>query len=80
MIAHRTDTDSAPRLPLRAARGFRSTCAHCAAPDTRMRLGVLQLLALIEHPDALPPELALRAAAQLMELTRTHRGLFRFCD
>ena len=68
-------TDS---VPLDFGRSIRPTCARCVEPDTRARLGMLQLLALIEHPDALPSDLALRAATQLLELTRTHRGLFRF--
>ena len=45
-------------------------CPHCAdgrnAAGAR-RVRVLQLLALIEHPDALPPEAALRIAGELLE-------------
>jgi len=45
-------------------------CPHCA--DGRnaawaRRVRVLQLLALIEHPDALPPAAALRVAGELLD-------------
>lgn len=41
---------------------------------------MLQLLALIEHPEALPPEHALRLAAALLGLTRARREFFRSGD
>jgi hypothetical protein len=34
---------------------------------------VLQLLALVEHPDALPAEAALRLAGEILELIRVER-------
>ena len=37
------------------------------------RVHVLQLLALIEHPDALPTEAALRLAGEILELIRVGR-------
>jgi hypothetical protein len=46
-------------------------CASCTdrTGNGRERLRQLQLLALLEHPDALPAELALRLAAELLALT-----------
>lgn len=44
-------------------------CPHCAdglGPDLARRQRVLQLLALIEHPTALPPDAALRIAQELL--------------
>jgi hypothetical protein len=44
-------------------------CPHCADgidPDLARRKRVLQLLALIEHPTALPPDAALRIAQELL--------------
>jgi hypothetical protein len=40
---------------------------------------VLQLLALLEHPTALPGDLALRLAGQLLRLTEPERAILR-CD
>jgi hypothetical protein len=40
---------------------------------------VLQLLALLEHPTALPGDLALRLAGQLLRLTQPERLILR-CD
>ena len=40
---------------------------------------VLQLLALVEHPDALPADAALRLGGEIMALIRADRGLRR-CD
>jgi hypothetical protein len=37
------------------------------------RAHVLQLLALVEHPDALPAEAALRLAGEILELIREER-------
>jgi hypothetical protein len=48
------------------------TCPHCADgadPDLARRKRVLQLLALIEHPTALPPDAALRIAQDLLAWT-----------
>jgi len=47
-------------------------CSHCADgidPDLVRRKRVLQLLALIEHPTALPPDAALRIAQELLAWT-----------
>ena len=47
-------------------------CPHCADgldPDLARRKRVLQLLALIEHPTALPPDAALRIAQELLAWT-----------
>ena len=44
-------------------------CPHCADRHDAAwarRVRVLQLLALIEHPHALPPEAALRIAGELL--------------
>ncbi|WP_298284790.1 hypothetical protein [Acidocella sp.] len=44
-------------------------CPHCAdgsGPLHARRARILHLLALIEHPDALPPEDALRIAGELL--------------
>ena len=44
-------------------------CPHCADgadPDLSRRKRVLQLLALIEHPTALPADSALRIAQELL--------------
>ena len=43
------------------------------------RAYVLQLLALVEHPDALPAEAALRLGREVMALVRAEPGAFR-CD
>ena len=43
------------------------------------RARVLQLLALVEHPDALPADAALRLGREIMMLTRPESGLRR-CD
>lgn len=63
-----------------AGRGHRYACAHCAVGGTHERTKVLQLLALLEHPKALPPELALGVAAQLLRLMRPLRAFFRSDD
>lgn len=43
------------------------------------RAHVLQLLALVEHPDALPADAALRLGREIMMLIRPEPGLLR-CD
>ena len=43
------------------------------------RVHVLQLLALVEHPDALPADAALRLGGEIMALIRADRSLRR-CD
>jgi hypothetical protein len=48
-------------------------------PVTASQSRVLQLLALLEHPDALPADLALRLAGQLLEVTQPERPALR-CD
>jgi hypothetical protein len=47
---------------------WRHSCAYCTgrSGDERERLRQLQLLALIEHPAALPAENALRVARELL--------------
>ncbi|MGH1569471.1 hypothetical protein ACRAWG_00885 [Methylobacterium sp. P31] len=47
--------------------------------DEARRAHVLQLLALIEHPDALPADAALRLAREILALTQAERAGFR-CD
>jgi hypothetical protein len=53
-------------------------CASCTdqTGGGRERLRQLHLLALLEHPEALPADLALRLARELLALTR-HRSAFR---
>jgi hypothetical protein len=53
-------------------------CANCTSwtGDDRERLRQLHLLALLEHRDALPAELALRLARELLALT-SHQTAFR---
>jgi hypothetical protein len=53
-------------------------CANCTGRigDSRERLRQLHLLALLEHPDALPAEFALRLARDLLALTG-QRSAFR---
>ena len=57
-------------------------CPLCAArfshADIR-RARVLQLLALVEHPDALPTEAALRIGQEILALTRPNE-VGRRCD
>ncbi len=50
-----------------------------AAGDMARRLHVLRLLALVEHPDALPPNAALRLSREIMALVGPAPGLRR-CD
>jgi hypothetical protein len=59
-------------------------CVLCAAgpgtnDDLAHRIHVLQLLALVEHPDALPADAALRLGREIMMLTRPEPGVRR-CD
>jgi hypothetical protein len=58
-------------------------CLLCAAglEDQRLaqRAHVLQLLALIEHPDALPADAALRLAREILALTQAEQTKRR-CD
>ena len=58
-------------------------CLLCAAGsedrDRARRAYVLQLLALVEHPDALPPEAALRLAREILVLAQADRT-GRRCD
>jgi hypothetical protein len=45
------------------------TCPHCAdglERESARRAYVLNLLALVEHPSALPPDAALRVARELL--------------
>jgi hypothetical protein len=58
-------------------------CLLCAAGSERRRLArqahVLQLLALVEHPDALPADAALRLAREILVLAQAD-GTGRRCD
>ena len=45
--------------------------------DRARRVHVLQLLALVEHPDALPAEAALRLGREIMTLIRAEPSLRR---
>jgi len=58
-------------------------CLLCAAEtadrDLARRSHVLHLLALVEHPGALPPDAALRLAHEILRLTGTN-GTMRRCD
>jgi hypothetical protein len=57
-------------------------CPHCADgadPDLARRKRVLQLLGLIEHPSALPPDAALRIAQELLAWTGQESSGYR-CD
>jgi hypothetical protein len=58
-------------------------CLLCAAGSggqgLSRRAHVLQLLTLVEHPDALPADAALRLAREILELTKADRT-GRRCD
>ena len=58
-------------------------CVLCAARgddgSLARRAHVLQLLSLVEHPDALPPDTALRLEREIMRLTQAEPELRR-CD
>jgi hypothetical protein len=58
-------------------------CLLCSyTPDNRSlarRSHVLRLLALVEHPDALPADAALRLACDVLRLTQTD-GAIRQCE
>jgi hypothetical protein len=56
------------------------SCVYCGdrTDVPRERIRKLQLLALLEHPDALPAELAMRLARELLALAG-HRSTFH-CD
>ena len=56
-------------------------CASGSGSDENLasRARVLPLLALVEHPDALPAEAALRLGREIMMLIRPGSGLRR-CD
>ena len=58
-------------------------CLLCAAGvedrGLAQRAHVLQLLALVEHPDALPADAALRLAREILTLTQAERT-GRRCD
>jgi hypothetical protein len=59
-------------------------CILCASrpegdPVRASQSSILQLLALLEHPDALPADLALRLARQLLRLTQPEHPVLR-CD
>ena len=71
------------RLPRRGAPGETKVCLLCAdgAGDRALarRAHLLQLLALVEHPDALPADAVLRLGREIMALMRPDPGLRR-CD
>jgi hypothetical protein len=52
-------------------RGLRS------GDDVMHRAHILQLLALVEHPDALPADAALRLGREIMALIKPDSGLRR---
>jgi hypothetical protein len=55
-------------------------CLLCAPSGDRVlarRNYVLQLLALVEHPDALPADVALRLAQEILVLARTDGASFQ---
>ena len=58
-------------------------CLRCTAglesQDWVRRAHVLQLLALVEHPDALPTDLALRLAREVLALAQAE-WTGRWCD
>ena len=56
-------------------------CPHCADgidPDLARRKRILQLLALIEHPTALPADSALRIAQELLAWTAPEGSNYQF--
>ncbi|MGI4793484.1 MAG: hypothetical protein ACRYF2_06610 [Janthinobacterium lividum] len=58
-------------------------CLLCADPgadpSTARRAHILHLLALVEHPDALPPDAGLRLGREIMALIQAEPGERR-CD
>ena len=56
-------------------------CLQCAAAsddrDLTRRVHALRLLALVEHPDALPADAALRLAHEILRLTETTKSTRR---
>ena len=57
-------------------------CLYCTAGSSHPSAGrrqILDLLALIEHPDALPAEAALRIAAEILARVEPERSRYR-CD
>jgi hypothetical protein len=71
---------TAPPLPLdqrRPRQGTQTcTCCRAAAAGERERRRVLDLVAVLEQPDALPPDLALRLGADLLAWTVQVRDVF----
>ena len=69
--------------PQGSPRGYGSgaMCLSCASRsrDWEQRVNVLRLLTLIEDPDALPADAALRLALKILMLTRTD-GAMRRCE
>jgi hypothetical protein len=68
-------------MPVEEALGegaIEKMCLLCAAglDDQRLarRAHVLQLLALVEHPEALPADAALRLAREVLALTQAERA------
>ena len=55
------------------------SCSHCADgldPSLAQRKRVLQLLALIEHPDALPAEAKIRIAQEILRWVAQNKSGF----
>ena len=56
-------------------------CLRCGiqpgGPELAERAHVLQLLALVEHPDALPADAALRISREIMALVGPRRAPLR---
>ena len=76
MASVRNPSPATPLMPIEEAlgEGAKTMCLLCAAGLDGQRLArrahVLQLLALVEHPDALPAAAALRLAREVLALTR----------
>lgn len=70
-------------MPIEALGQEATMCLLCAAglEDQRLarRAHVLQLLTLVEHPNALPAETALRLAREVLALAQSERT-GRRCD
>src|SRR5437660_1569480 len=79
MASVRNPSLAAPLMPVEAGlgKGTKKMCLLCAAGLDGQKLvwraHVLQLLALVEHPDALPADAALRLAREVLALTRAER-------
>jgi hypothetical protein len=85
MASARNPSRAPSLIPVEEAlgEGAKKMCLLCAAGLDGQRLArrahVLRLLALVEHPDALPADAALRLAREVLALTRPERT-GRRCD